>query len=1324
MTVLKPFGGYTWSNHGATDQPPSKLHYALMGGGAGLGLSALAMSMRPNDLGARPLDAILNTTKFLSNLSPYQVTNTLGIPEFGSLLASPAHLGFEQHGADWIYRLSGAHAANSSSFAYLKALTGQDDAWLAARGISPGMVQGASSLEFTRPTSGLKGSIHSVFNGERHLLTNDVMFMDMAKEASTYGGLHSPAGGVNRPAHAMFQAMEMWGKTENFKPNSVFTAAVAGADEVHFNRSAVLPVPAFGASIKGSTILRAIPAFSMERFNRLLQNAGEQFMGEGLKAIVERIPGLHLGVTPGGASSMYLRFGIAAAGVFGAGVGIQQLDWIRRQTGLVGHIGVSSIFAGGVAGLTHKAGFSSRASLFAGTAAFFGQTILPGFSKGMWPGIVGTGARLSEVKSLAINPFNYQRRVLEGYLPGISDWKVGAALGLGVLGLTTMKIPGSNDYATDWLYNAAGHQRLKMLPGVSRLATTRDRFWSKLAGETSKGETATILDRMNLLRKNLSTKGFASTSKRVGELWSSANRDYIDSLATHPANKLLVQELESISHRYVTDSIASKLLMHGEGLLAMGKYGFFGATLHEAETSKSIRQLGFHNPLGTAGLLFFGALGAHQLLTGGLLGSTQSYSDLRAEHTGRKMVAVKKGRYWEGGPTPYEGAETAYYRPSAVALVMNRVRQKGLWGADEDRRSPIAKFFIKNFTYKWEEEHYWDRPAPISAPAFEGVPILGPILGSTIGRFIKPPKLMHSEEFMQAGKGGPYFAHLYQGWRREGTGNFGGGAMKSPYTFSNRTSDLYSQFSEMEGLTGWLRNVTLRSIGGTRHQDPRMFDSGYGMSLRRQFQETALGGMFFSNELIRRIVPSYSGNDNRQNPLVNQLPTWLPKQLRFGDQYSQLPWGEARLPGPGYEALHPEIAGMDPQEYPDLYKYDILSSVAPFSQETSRVQKRVYKQRASGVLSKQETAMVDDVDKRLKDRWDVFDFNKDDGRSIRLPGSSATRALWGGAQHAVRALAAPLEFLLPFGLRPVHKLLGGSMGPIESYRYNRLYGSSTAFWDAPWRDSIRPAFYSLAHLGGYNSKPLWRLKADADQEYWDKLEFYKWINLAHKARAGGDKANAIRFEYQAASTRYGVNPQGDPIGIYWSLPSDERKYFNAFALATGKDRKRILSMVPADERHLYQALWSRKDSGKPITPGADSGVDRPYLEAQFNHLDTKSFPPVDWVGYKADVQLSDIRVRYIQELGKDIHQYGEWESTVARSEEEPFLEGSTQYIQNSRGFRGEISRMAEQLTSWGNGDYSQVNVIPSNMTTSSVYLYNQDNRVDDTQAAVKQRMGY
>jgi len=63
--------------------------------------------------------------------------------------------------------------------------------------------------------------------------------------------------------------------------------------------------------------------------------------------------------------------------------------------------------------------------------------------------------------------------------------------------------------------------------------------------------------------------------------------------------------------------------------------------------------------------------------------------------------------------------------------------------------------------------------------------------------------------------------------------------------------------------------------------------------------------------------------------------------FRKGDPYVKLDEGYARLPGAGYEALHPELEGVDPEDYPDIVKMRILGDVAPYSREYQKYAGRV-----------------------------------------------------------------------------------------------------------------------------------------------------------------------------------------------------------------------------------------------------------------------------------------------------------------------------------------------------------------------------------------------
>jgi hypothetical protein len=42
--------------------------------------------------------------------------------------------------------------------------------------------------------------------------------------------------------------------------------------------------------------------------------------------------------------------------------------------------------------------------------------------------------------------------------------------------------------------------------------------------------------------------------------------------------------------------------------------------------------------------------------------------------------------------------------------------------------------------------------------------------------------------------------------------------------------------------------------------------------------------------------------------------------------------------------------------------------------------------------------------------------------------------------------------------------------------------------------------------------------------------------------------------------------------------------------------------------------------------------------------------------------MDDIKVRYVNELGRDLHDFGLWDSTLKKSMRQPFLDNSTDFL--------------------------------------------------------------
>ena len=111
---------------------------------------------------------------------------------------------------------------------------------------------------------------------------------------------------------------------------------------------------------------------------------------------------------------------------------------------------------------------------------------------------------------------------------------------------------------------------------------------------------------------------------------------------------------------------------------------------------------------------------------------------------------------------------------------------------------------------------------------------------------------------------------------------------------------------------------------------------------------------YYEKELGAGVGPSLSGTEHfgytepfrrfvqnetfspQANEMPNNAASWLPgddyyTNFHDGDPFTKVPEGYARLPGAGYEALHPELEGVDPEDYPDIHKMAILADVAPYS---------------------------------------------------------------------------------------------------------------------------------------------------------------------------------------------------------------------------------------------------------------------------------------------------------------------------------------------------------------------------------------------------------
>lgn len=133
----------------------------------------------------------------------------------------------------------------------------------------------------------------------------------------------------------------------------------------------------------------------------------------------------------------------------------------------------------------------------------------------------------------------------------------------------------------------------------------------------------------------------------------------------------------------------------------------------------------------------------------------------------------------------------------------------------------------------------------------------------------------------------------------------------------------------LSGLYGWFGN---KAFGFGENKGDRIATANDMTSTSRSFWDSGYGGIGGDvMEIVRRVIPEYRRFQTK-NPLLNNMPDWLPERFRIGDPYTSVPKGEMRLPGRGYESLnklHPDIFG----EYGAFDRYKILADIAPYSPE-------------------------------------------------------------------------------------------------------------------------------------------------------------------------------------------------------------------------------------------------------------------------------------------------------------------------------------------------------------------------------------------------------
>ena len=385
----------------------------------------------------------------------------------------------------------------------------------------------------------------------------------------------------------------------------------------------------------------------------------------------------------------------------------------------------------------------------------------------------------------------------------------------------------------------------------------------------------------------------------------------------------------------------------------------------------------------------WGALLALPFLPG-MLGSRQTADELRRQYSGEEEVPIRSGRWWDVGSTPFSGGRIKYFRPHWYALMQAKSEMVATYGSEDAywEHHPLLHpiKYVKD-PYWVERANYYSRPYPITSPAFSNVPLIGPALAATIGRVIKPPIRLHE---------GDWDINNYTLYspRLEPNMELGGLPPSRPreeYNLKDVIQREAVSFAEYTGLPGFIATTIYGKAGspgtGTPGQDVILQGSRQMTSWSRAYYQRELGaaigpgtegGMPFgySEPLRRFIQPDKLGP--QANEIPNLMPRWLPGEdyminFRTGDPFTKIPEGGARLPGRGYAALHPELEGLKPEEYPAFYRYKILADVAPWSKEYMIYKAQVRKQAKYDTALQIKYDQIEDQVRQMKESTVTFE---------------------------------------------------------------------------------------------------------------------------------------------------------------------------------------------------------------------------------------------------------------------------------------------------------------------------------------------------------------
>ena len=190
--------------------------------------------------------------------------------------------------------------------------------------------------------------------------------------------------------------------------------------------------------------------------------------------------------------------------------------------------------------------------------------------------------------------------------------------------------------------------------------------------------------------------------------------------------------------------------------------------------------------------------------------------------------------------------------------------------------------------------------------------------------------------------------------------------------YTDYAADVKHSAKQLIGIYGFVSDQIFDDGGFTMRYE----HAGSYSSFSRGFWDMGLGGLGGGTmEIARRFFPSSDKSRIDYNPLVNNMPEWLPEKFRTGVPWTKVTKGEMRLPGKGYEALndlHPDEFA-DENGYGSFDKFKILADIAPNSNEY-KIWHNIVKHNIKDPELKAEIKEIESRAKRMSGNHEFFEY--------------------------------------------------------------------------------------------------------------------------------------------------------------------------------------------------------------------------------------------------------------------------------------------------------------------------------------------------------------